>query len=55
MFRFEKIRTMNIDELAELFYKYRRCSECTVQTPFCIFKRKDCLRNHKQWLLEEVE
>ena len=49
---YEKIKTMNIDEMAEFLVD--RCS-------FCVFYKddncweQDCLVGHKQWLNQEVE
>ena len=52
MTRYEKIRNMTIEEMAETLINWAGCKPCTDNYGVC---RAKCYEGHKQWLEQEDE
>lgn len=50
---FERIKLMNIDEMAELISTGNVCCQCVYENENCT--NKSCREGHKKWLLSDVE
>ena len=55
MTRFEQIKLMSVEEMAEAIYssKAERCHFCKPE--FCSIIKENCIKGIKKWLESEVE
>lgn len=54
MTNYDRIKSMNVEEMAEFLFEYFDCDFCPMSAKCKTQNYENCKKNIKRWLLQEV-